>query len=157
MKIRIFNKFDIEKYEEVMPHLVISIKEPNSPGCDVPRANLPENQYRMAELYLDFCDMDCRKNSPERLTEVGYKLFCKDDARAILGIVKLMERDISVVLINCSGGISRSAGVGAALSLLTGEGDARFFDPKGPYNPNRFVYRTILDVAIAEGFYAAPS
>lgn len=156
-KIKIFSQVNIEKYEEDVPHIVISIREPNSPGYDVQRAKLPDNEKRIAELYLDFCDMDCRKNTPERLTYVGYKLFNKDDARAILGIVKLTTPYIEAILINCSAGISRSSGVGAALAVLLGQSDTRFFDPSGPYRPNRYVYRTLLDVAIEEKFYEPPA
>lgn len=154
MKIKVFSQQNVEKFLTDAPHIVISIREPDSPGYKVERAKLPDNPNRIAELYLDFCDMDCRKTTPERLTEVGYKLFSKEDAKSILKFVKLTEPYINLIVVNCSAGISRSAGVGAALGVLLGIGDEEFFNPDGPYQPNRFVYRTILDTAIEEGYNA---
>lgn len=152
MKIKVFSQLNVEKFYTDMPHVVISIREPDSPGYKVERAKLPDNPNRIAELYLDFCDMDCRKTTPERLTEVGYKLFSKEDALSILKFVKLTEPYVNLIVVNCSAGISRSAGVGASLGVLLGIGDAEFFDPNGPYRPNRFVYRTMLDTALAENW-----
>ena len=156
MTIKVFSRVNVEKFVTDLPHIVISIREPDSPGYVNERAKLPDNPNRIAELYLDFCDMDCRKTGPDKLQEIGYKLFSKDDAKAILSMVKITEPYINLIVVNCPGGISRSSGVAAALSILLKipDGDNQYFNPKGPYTPNRFVYRTILDTAIEENWYA---
>lgn len=51
-----------------------------------------------------------------------------------------------VVVINCEAGISRSAGVAAALSKHYTGDDSRFFSNAGKYLPNRLVYRTLLNL-----------
>jgi predicted protein tyrosine phosphatase len=143
MTIKAMSQANIEKYMTDMPHIVISIRDD---GCE-DKAKLPDNPNRIAELFLDFADMD----KPE--VGFAFKLFSKEDARAILGLVKMTEPYINTILVNCMAGVSRSAAVAAALSILLGVSDTNYFNPRGPYYPNRLVYRTLLDVAIEENFY----
>jgi predicted protein tyrosine phosphatase len=142
--ILVFNQEDVEEFMTDRPHVVISIKEPGP----AKRAVFPENSYRIAELYLDFCDMDAlRSPNVKNLPDV-YKLFCEDDARSILKFLELMLPYINLIVVNCPGGISRSSAVAAAIAKILGQSDERFFNPKGPYTPNRFIYRTLLNVAM---------
>ena len=56
----------------------------------------------------------------------------------------LFQTEVDVIICQCSAGISRSAGVAAALGVILNGSDKEIFnDPK--YCPNRFVYRTILN------------
>jgi predicted protein tyrosine phosphatase len=143
--IKVFSQKAIELYVTDDPHIVISIREPNSQGFDVKPAELPDNPNRVGTLWLDFCDMDCRKSKPEHLIDVGYKLFTIDDAKSIIKFVELTYPYINKILVNCPGGISRSSAVAAAITKILGYSDEQFFDPRGAYRPNMYVYRTILN------------
>lgn len=146
MMIKVLNRTNVEKFTTDRPHIVISVRDAGSL-----EAKLPQNDARIAELYLEFSDMDGAK-CPKCMSSIGFRLFSKEDAQSILKVVQLTYPYINTIVVNCEAGISRSAGIAASLSLLLGQGDATYFDPKGPYKPNRFVYRTILDTAIDQDF-----
>lgn len=131
MRIKVFSRQNVEKFITDMPHIVISVRDPGSM-----RANLPDNPNRIAELYLDFDDID---------------------AASILKVVGLTYPYINLVVVNCEAGISRSAGIAGALSLLIGLTDTEFFNPRGPYKPNRWVYRTLLNQAQLENWHVPTS
>ena len=149
MKIEIFSRSGVENFKTDMPHVVISVRDPGSK-----EAKLPVNPNRIAELYLDFSDFDGKRLNV--MFEHELKTFSKEDAKAILSLIKLSEPYINMIVVNCEAGICRSSAIGAALSILLdlpGK-DTRFFNPRGPYYPNRFVYRMILDTAMEEGWDA---
>lgn len=144
MKIKICSRTTVQKFITDLPHVVISVRDP---GTD--QVALPDNANRIAELYLDFSDLDGDRFNCVKEHEL--KPFTKDDAKSILTLLKLTHPYINLIVVNCEAGISRSSGIGAALSIILGMGDVQYFNPRGPYVPNRFVYRTILDVALEEG------
>ena len=115
------------------PYLLISIKEPKSEPVFV-----LDNPNQVARLDLDFYDVNCKVD--------GLKTFCEEDAKAILQIVNLTLPYVNLIVCQCEAGICRSAGVAAALSMILKGDDAEFFKPRGPYRPNSFVYKTILNV-----------
>ena|SRR5579863_9999607 len=141
MTIEVFSRLVVEKFITDLPHVIISIREP---GSNPP--NLPENPNRIAELFIECDDIDV--DSP------SFKRFTEDDAKAILGLLKVTLPYINTVVVHCEAGKSRSAGVGAALSILlkVPDGDKKYFNPRGPYYPNRYIYRTMLDTAIKENW-----
>lgn len=144
MQIKVFNREKIEKFETDMPHIVISVHDP-----DLQKVNLPNNPNRIAELYLAFHDFDTQHlNNTDKKK---YKLFTPDDAKSILTMVKLTLPYINTILINCEAGISRSSAIAASLSIVLGIPDTCYFDLKGPYLPNRLVYQTMLDTALEMG------
>jgi predicted protein tyrosine phosphatase len=118
------------------PYLHISIHDPHTSPV-----TLPDNPRRVASLFLTFEDSD----HPERgMTEA--------QAAALVSFVRQHQPRITRIVCNCEAGISRSAGVAAALARwLTGD-DAPFFVH---FIPNRFVYRRILNAAI--GAPSAPT
>jgi predicted protein tyrosine phosphatase len=144
MQIEVLSRQEVEKFKTDLPHIVISVKDPGTE-----QANLLDNPNCMAVLYLEFSDIEVQRESLEVL-----KLFSQDDAKAILSLIKLMEPYINLIVVNCEAGISRSAAIGAALSILLKlpDKDSRFFTSKGRFYPNRFIYRTILNQAIEEGW-----
>lgn len=144
MIIKVFSRKEIEKFLTDMPHIVISARDPESK-----EVKLPDNPNRIAELHLEFDDCDGFSLLP---TLERFKPFSSEDAKSILKLVNLTYPYVNMILVNCEAGISRSAGIAAALSILLGRGDQIYFNIKGPYYPNKFVYKTLLTIAEEENF-----
>ena len=72
-------------------------------------------------------------------------------AEDILKIASMSD-DIETIIVNCEAGISRSAGVAAALANIINEDDSRYFKE---YLPNMLVYRKILEAAQDTSYFGA--
>lgn len=140
MEFLITNRYTIEhKFPKTGGPLgIISIKDPSEKPID----------YAMAHKYRETCgilglifdDVDSLKTADK------YKLtaFTPDMAKQILKWTNaLMKAGVELIIVQCNAGISRSAGVAAALSLIVNGDDSWVFNDKR-YLPNRLVYRTIL-------------
>jgi predicted protein tyrosine phosphatase len=129
IRFLVLSRLQAMKLDLVEPHAVISICEP---GAE--KAMIPEGGSCRGILRLSFHDVD----RPER---AGAILFDAAHAWEILRFVESVRKDIRTLVVHCEAGVSRSAGVAAALSrALFGE-DRFFFDH---YMPNRLVYSTLL-------------
>lgn len=133
MRFSIFSRKLVEQYKTDEPHIVISIRNPNSE-----KANLPDLNSREDALFLPCADSG----------RVGFKvseghLFNKGQAELIWNFVDKYSNNLDLIVINCESGISRSAGVGAALSKILNGDDADFFKY---FIPNRLVYRKMMEV-----------
>jgi predicted protein tyrosine phosphatase len=85
-------------------------------------------------LYLQFHDID---KDRENLT-----LFSRKHAKEILEFFNKYKNKTKNIIIHCTAGISRSAGVAAALyRIYYGENDTNYWSS---FMPNMLVYRTIL-------------
>ena len=147
MQIKVFSRQNMEKFVTDLPHIVISVRDPGSP-----RLTLQDNPNRIAELYLEFSDYDgtdvVKMMYPHEL-----KVFTGEDASSILKVLGLTYPYINLITVNCEAGICRSSAIAAALSILLGIGDTEYFNPRGPYIPNRFIYKVILNQAQLENFH----
>ncbi|MFA5025412.1 MAG: hypothetical protein WC503_02825 [Candidatus Shapirobacteria bacterium] len=94
-----------------------------------------DNKNRLAFLTLIFHDVDVAHDGM-------HHLFNKSHAKRILSFVDQWKDRIDEIVINCNAGFSRSPGVAAALSKIINGDDEEYFRK---YNPNRLVYRTILE------------
>lgn len=144
--IQVFSQETIQEFVTDRPHIVISIREPNSPGYINNPVEIPNSPNCMGRLNLDFCDMDAERFPKVKDLPDKYKLFSDDDAKSIIKFVDLTYKYINLIAVNCCAGISRSSGVAAAISKILGQSDERFFNPRGPYRPNMFIYRKILNI-----------
>lgn len=79
-------------------------------------------------------------------TEIGEpNHITREDARKIAEFVKSIMPDTEQIIVHCTAGISRSAGVCAAiLKYLKGDDSEIFDNPK--YFPNMTCYRMVLEV-----------
>lgn len=69
------------------------------------------------------------------------------EARHLVNMVKVKRNSVSKIVVHCGAGISRSAGVAAALSKWLNNDDSFIFDnPK--FCPNRTCYRLVLNQAM---------
>jgi predicted protein tyrosine phosphatase len=129
MKFVVLSRLQALKLDLSEPHAVISIREP---GSDAPA--IPENGSCRGVLRLSFHDVD----RPEPAKEI---LFTLEHANEICDFVSRVREEITTLVVHCEAGISRSAGVAAALSKAWLDNDRFFFEC---YMPNRLVYSTLL-------------
>ena len=114
------------------PYIVISITDPKTPD-----ANVAESGSRAGLLRLKFNDTG-DYGQPLRDTVV----MTADHARQILDFVTEHKDDVSTIICQCEAGMSRSAGVAAALSHIL-QGQNKYFYAN--FEPNKWVYRTVID------------
>lgn len=137
MKVYAMSKlFAVETTKDLpVLHAVISITDLKSPAPD-----FAPNTQRVAELHQRFYDIDDALKGTEY--EVG--LFTDAQAQEIVAFVRRNMKDVKVLIVNCDAGVSRSAGVAAAiLKATTGSDEQIFKDPR--YLPNMWVYRKVLN------------
>lgn len=129
-----------------VPYLVISVTDPDKSDAFV----LP-NPLLRAILRLRFHDNSQTVVIPGlegiSLGEGTETPMTREDAHAILAFVQEHLDEVELIVCQCEAGVSRSAGIAAALSRILQGNDQFFF---ANYWPNRWVYRTILD-ASAQG------
>lgn len=65
-----------------------------------------------------------------------------DDAKRIANTVKKYQDKVKQIFVHCDAGISRSAGVAAAISKYLNNDDFKWFSP--PYCPNMACYTKVL-------------
>ena len=135
MYIEVLSAAEAKLKSPKVKHMAISIGTSEN-------IELPKNDNRIAELFLLFDDFDTNKYE-KRFQEVPqhYNLFTDKMAKEILGFV--ISHPCGVLLVNCEAGISRSAGVAAAIGKVF-NGDDTFVFNSGRYMPNMLVYSKIL-------------
>jgi predicted protein tyrosine phosphatase len=141
MDIIVLNRGLIQQYYSDTPHILISICDP----CDV-HPPLPQIKARVGTLQLKFHDFNgtkCISIRKDNYVDKSGKMvaFSRAHAKKILSFVKKHTLEIGLIVCQCDGGISRSAGVAAALSKCFNQDDSFFFKC---YLPNSLVYSTIL-------------
>jgi len=132
MKFTVLNKIKAIRYKPQGTAILISITDPAS-------GNPPFHGTYEGIIRLQFHDIN--EQFPEGYFFEGV-LFNSDDAKDILAFVK-NHPDIDEIVVHCEAGVSRSAGVAAALSKIYLGDDTEFFGLC--YIPNRLVYNTILN------------
>jgi predicted protein tyrosine phosphatase len=133
MKFVVMGRSDLEAGNPCdLQHVIISIR-----GVGQKMADVPSNSATLRVLKLLFDDSD----APNRAVP-NQMLFDEEHAEAIVKMVE--ETEPEVVICQCEAGISRSAAVAAALSKFY-MGDDMFFFQSRRFNPNRLVYRVLLE------------
>lgn len=110
-------------------HIVISIS-----GSDDNETQIPNNPNRLGKLHLKFDDV-------EDIVET-YIYYDRGCAQDVLDFVERFCTQISLIVVQCQAGLSRSVGLASAIAkIINGRDDDVF--TKGI--PNMFVYTTTLD------------
>lgn len=92
-------------------------------------------------LTLSFDDIDTIPYPPP--SNWDPRAFSLDDARRVACFIRdAIAARRSRIIVHCDAGMSRSAGIAAALARHYNGDDVWFFENK---TPNRLVYRTVLD------------
>ncbi len=123
------------------PHVIISISDP---GSRKPRVR--ETGLCKGVLRLRFHDAEPVEgfNLPGEV-----RIMTSRHAKAIWRFILPRVTDISMVVVHCEQGMSRSPAVAAAICLGLGglsEDSTRFFEE---FQPNQYVYRLVLAEATA--------
>lgn len=120
--------------------VMISISDPYIQYASKPKPN-PVSGVREV-LYLAFCDADVPGKDVYGRNAGISDLMTVNDARRVASFVK--RNADKTIIVHCDAGISRSAGVAAAiLKWATGD-DAQIFKA-GRYCPNMWAYRKTLE------------
>jgi predicted protein tyrosine phosphatase len=133
---------DIEHYKEERDHILISITDPYDTN-----PKLPKNPCRLDTLKLRFHDWDDKQKYDiqhkykDSKTAKQMVFSSKKDAKKIVEFVRFYDGVVDAIYCQCAAGISRSAGVAAALAHCLHGYDHEFFER---YIPNRRIYRLIL-------------
>jgi len=136
MEFLVLSRLEIGDFSTDKKHIIISIMDPND--SEGP-AKIPENKNNIGILTLAFHDLD-GKAFPQPPTE--YILFDSKMAKQIIDFVNnFILWDLELIVCQCEAGISRSAGVAAALAKCINGNDKYFFEH---YIPNSLVYSLIL-------------
>lgn len=135
--IKVFSRDALEKYIKYFgfsePTIVISI---SCPSDLVPRYLLYDINNMVDKIFVKFDDVECDFGS--------YVSMSDEDAKNIVDFV-FKHNDVNNIVVHCDAGISRSAGVAAALSKIFNNDDMEYFDPESIYSPNMCCYNEILN------------
>jgi len=146
-KIRVFSRKEAEKFipPPKVHHAWISI---TTPGDDIAYIQ-HRKPYDIGIKRVAFHDMDSTEAGGVDMNGEPYILPDTLHAREIYAFIRWNVLAIQELYVHCDAGISRSAGVAAALSKIFLGTDEEFF--KAPYHPNRLIYRLILDLHMNQG------
>ena len=113
--------------------MIISISDPESR-----KPRIRETGLCKGVLRLHFHDAEPVEgfNLPGEI-----QIMTPRHAKAIWQFILPRVTEISLVIVHCEQGMSRSPAVGAAICLGLGEDCARFFEE---YQPNQYVYQLVL-------------
>jgi predicted protein tyrosine phosphatase len=141
-EIVVRSKLEAQKFECDKPWVAISIA---TNADDWPNLS---SENRLDWLKLHFADT-CDPKWCALAVQNGLDVFENAHARAILNFVGLHWDKIDVLLVHCEAGVSRSAGVAAAIAKIKTGNDFKFFEK--PYVPNSKVYQSLLAEAFNRG------
>jgi predicted protein tyrosine phosphatase len=119
------------------PYAVISITDPV-----FSHPNLPTSPYRQGVLQLYFSDVEERVARLKRLTPQVVAFTAEMAAQIVTFVQENMEQGVTLFLVHCEAGMSRSAGVAAAISRFY-NGEDTFFQMH--YRPNVWVQRLLAE------------
>lgn len=120
-------------------HIVISIS-----GSDDSEIMLPNNSNRLGQLFLKFDDVEDIQDE--------YIYFDRGCAKDVLDFVERYCTQISLIVVQCKAGLSRSVGLASALSKIINGVDDNVFT-RGI--PNMFVYSTMLEYFFGNPYWDA--
>ena len=132
MKFQVMNRMgaaDYSTYADIPKTIIISITDVNADD------NVFQPNAQIIDiLRLKFDDVEINEHNH----------ITKDDGRRIIDFVNQHINDVEQIVVHCEGGVSRSAGVCAALMKIINGNDWEIFK-SGYYCPNMTCYRTVLE------------
>ena len=142
MKVTVMSRWDavFYCYNDHAEHTVmISISDPHMQYAAVPFCSVENKVLRI----LSLCFADADQPGPDIYGyEAGVEDLMRDEDAAQVAEL-LREYPGTDVIVHCDAGISRSAGVAAAILKYTTGDDSSIFE-NGLYDPNLWCYRKTL-------------
>lgn len=142
MKIKVASRAEIiskasSGFEDATMIISISCTEAKEPYA-LKRAMTDEKSNVAHVEFFHFDDIDKEYHS------ISLNSISEEDAKRIVETVKEWAGKVDTIYVHCDAGVSRSAGVAAAISkALTG--DDEYFYTCGLYAPNPLCYRKVLN------------
>lgn len=130
MHVIAISRREAQEYTANEPYVVVSITDPGSQDVV-----FQKDDNRKAVLSLQFHDVD-------RIMP-GVLAINAEQGEQIWAFAKENAQRVELIVCHCEAGISRSAGVAAALSKAFNDDDKKFFE-SNRYLPNRRAYRAVL-------------
>lgn len=140
MKIKVLSreKAEIEVFNIKEPTLIISIRDFKDP--DKARVSI-KNENIKGIVFLNFDDVE--------ENDRYYSCITDEDAKKICEAVNEMKDFVTQIIIHCEAGVSRSAGVAAAIGKYL-NGDDMFIFGAPRFSPNITCYRKVLNTFMNE-------
>jgi len=129
----VLNRFSAMDFTAEKPYVVISVTDPDKPDVLL---QLSPNLRGLLRVRFH----DIHRPKP------GFILMDADQANEIAGFVRQWHDKVEIVVIQCEGGISRSAAIAAAIAHRFSGDDLYFFQK---FLPNQHVY-DLVRVALEE-------
>ncbi|HUU39352.1 MAG TPA: hypothetical protein VMW42_00275 [Desulfatiglandales bacterium] len=141
MDFEVLSRREIKDFHTSKRHIVISVM---APGDSDGHAKMPNNKNRMDILFMIFHDWNGRdmrmmKKSNASMLE-NFVFFNREMAKQIVEFVRSFA-DLELIVCQCEAGISRSAGIAAALAKCINGDDTYYFKH---FLPNTLVYSLIM-------------
>lgn len=138
MEVVVKSQYDAEAYsveEHSEVSVIISIASENMPNANI---SVHEANGIKDVLFMNFNDTDSKDLTSGCIND--------EDAENIKEFIeKYIENDsIDLIIVHCEAGVSRSAGVAAAIMKYLWNDDSAIFD-NSKYHPNMLCYRTVLN------------
>jgi len=144
MELMVLSRREIQDFHTNKKHVVISVMDPeDSEG----QANIPKSGKRLGRLELAFHDWNNKQRDliekSKSFEAKSFVFFDKEMAGQIVEFVRKAKTGgrLELIVCQCDAGISRSAGIAAALAKCINGDDRRFFKE---FIPNMLVYSLIV-------------
>lgn len=140
MKITVLSRYEIEAiYDKIIePCIIISIYCP----AGTP-ARIEKTEFVKDILFLAFDDVE----EEDRIC--GCKPMSKEDGILVRDFVEKFKNKVNEIIVHCDAGVSRSAGVAAAIGKYL-NGDDMFIFGRLRYSPNLTCYQNTLNAFFGE-------
>lgn len=139
--MQFYMHFPDKFYDNITPSMVISINSSDEPCLKIIKTLQNKINY---VLSLQFDDIE-----PGDYEEKYLVLMSKEDAKKIADFVNLHKHNVNTIIVHCDAGVSRSAGVCAAImKAITGD-DMKIFNNK-EFFPNIYCYKLVLNAFFEE-------
>ena len=152
MKFLIMNRREMKNFiNKIHPFTtgIITISDTDKNNINITNVCLVDGNKLARDGVHSFLPLkfdDVEKDSP---TE---RAISKSDAEAIVKYINRVKNKVDCIAVNCEAGVSRSAGVCAAIMMaLNGDDSEVFNDPSKC--PNMRCYRTVLNEFAKNGYF----
>lgn len=133
----VLGREEIKDFTFEKPYLIISVTDPKNTDADIVHSS---NLVEILRLKFD----DIGKPNKFQFDNSTDVLMNSEQAKLILEFVKENLNKIDLIICQCEQGMSRSAGIAAALSKIMQNEDEYFLKN---YWANRWVYDLLIETA----------